>query len=96
MYVSIMSGGVCMCGCVFQNIVKFNNNNNNNGAYKIQSGGRGINYAQSYNIETACIAMTCEHDEIKKSDDTLGMGITISTIEYTYETILLQLTIANN
>lgn len=75
-----MSG--CACACVFQNIIKFNNNNNNNGACKIQSGGRGINYEESY-IETACIAMTCEHDKIKKSDDTLAMGITISTIEYT-------------
>jgi len=80
MYISIMSG--CACACVFQNIIKFNNNNNNNGACKIQSGGRGINYVESY-IETACIAMTCEHDEIKKSDDTLAMRITISTIEYT-------------
>jgi len=61
------------CACVFQNIIKFNNNNNNNnnnnGAYKIHSGGRGINYIESY-IGTTCKAMTCEHDEIKKSDDT--------------------------
>jgi len=48
----------------------------------MQSGGRGINYLESY-IETPCTAMTCEHDEIKKSDDTLAMRITISTIECT-------------
>jgi len=36
----------------------------------MQSGGREINYIESY-IGTECIAMTCEHDEIKKSDDTL-------------------------
>lgn len=73
----------CKCARVFQNIIKFNNNNNNNnnGACKILSGRREINYTESY-IETACIAMTCEHDEIKKSDDTLAMWITISTIEY--------------
>lgn len=72
---------ICECACVFQNIIKFNNNNNN-GECKILSGGREINYTESY-IETAYnIAMTCEHDEIKKSDDTLAMWITISTIKY--------------